>query len=87
MGKELDKAHAYGCDLLFYELSSMACMQEKIDLRFNSLDTTTLSVTGDYAFDSAYNFEVYYPEDTITYKAICTTWLTKQQTDVLFVYS
>jgi transposase len=46
LGKELDKSYAYGCDLLFYELSSMACKHENIDLKFNSLDTTTLSVTG-----------------------------------------
>lgn len=87
LGKELDKTHAYGCDLLFYELSSMACKHEKIDLRFNSLDTTTLSVTGEYTFDSVYNFEVYYPETKQAYCAIRNTWLTKQHTDLLFMYS
>jgi transposase len=86
LGKELDKASAYGCDALFYELSNMACKHENIDLRFNSLDTTTLSVTGEYAFDSVRNFEVYYPKDRAEYRAICTTWETKQQTDILFIY-
>lgn len=51
LGKVLDKAHAYGCEQLFYELSWQSCVQEGIDLRFNSEDTTTLTVTGEYDED------------------------------------
>ena len=49
LGKVLDKAHVYGCEQLFYELSSQSCVQEQIDLRFNSEDTTSFSLTGEYA--------------------------------------
>ena len=38
----------YGCDLLFSELSVSICRQEGIELRFQSLDTTSFSLTGDY---------------------------------------
>ena len=51
LGKSLEQAHAYGCERLFFELSSESCLQEKIDLKFNSEDTTSLSVTGEYAQD------------------------------------
>lgn len=49
LGKVLDSAHDYGCDQLFYELSLESCAQEQIDMRFNSEDTTTFSLTGKYA--------------------------------------
>jgi transposase len=52
LGKVLDSAHAYGCEQLFFELSSQSCAQEKIDMRFNSEDTTTFSLTGEYTEDS-----------------------------------
>lgn len=51
LGKVLDSAHDYGCDQLFYELSSRSCVDEQIDMRFNSEDTTTFSVTGEYSDD------------------------------------
>jgi transposase len=51
LGKVLDTAHDYGCDQLFYELSSQSCAQEQIDMRFNSEDTTTFSLTGEYSDD------------------------------------
>ena len=51
LGKVLDAAYDYGCEELFYELSSESCVQEKIDIKFNSEDTTTFSVTGEYAAD------------------------------------
>jgi transposase len=48
LGRTLDEAHAYGCDLLFEELALAICAQEGIDLRFNHLDTTSFSLTGEY---------------------------------------
>src|SRR5215470_17883632 len=52
LGRTLDEAHAYGCDLLFSELSLAVCAQERIDTRFNHLDTSSFSLTGDYVPDS-----------------------------------
>jgi transposase len=34
LGRTLDEAYAYGCDLLFHELALAGCAQEGIDLRF-----------------------------------------------------
>jgi transposase len=52
LGRSLDKVFSYGCDLLFSEIALSVCKQEGIDLRFNSLDTTSFSLTGEYAPDS-----------------------------------
>jgi transposase len=52
LGRTLDEASAYGCDLLFQELALAVCAHEGIDLRFNHLDTTSFSLTGDYIPDS-----------------------------------
>lgn len=52
LGRSLDKVFSYGCDLLFSEVALSVCKQEEIDLRFNSLDTTSFSLTGEYAPDS-----------------------------------
>jgi transposase len=52
LGRTLDKAYAYGCDLLFEELARSSCAQEGIDLRFHHLDTTSFSLTGEYVPDS-----------------------------------
>lgn len=52
LGRALDEAHAYGCDLLFRELALSVCLQEGIDERFNHLDTSSFSLTGDYVPDS-----------------------------------
>jgi transposase len=52
LGRTLDEAHAYGCDLLFSELSLAVCSQERIDTRFNHLDTTSFALTGAYVPDS-----------------------------------
>jgi transposase len=52
LGRTLDEAHAYGCDLLFEELALAICAHEGIDRRFNHLDTTSFSLTGDYVPDS-----------------------------------
>jgi transposase len=52
LGRSLDDVFSYGCDLLFSEIALSVCKQEGIDLRFNSLDTTSFSLTGDYDSDS-----------------------------------
>src|SRR6266481_6773556 len=52
LGRTLDEAHAYGCDLLLSELALAVCSQEGIDVRFNHLDTTSFSLTGDYVPES-----------------------------------
>jgi transposase len=52
LGRTLDAASAYGCDLLFQELALAVCAHEGIDLRFNHLDTTSFSLTGAYIPDS-----------------------------------
>jgi len=49
LGKSLEQAHEYGCERLFFELSTESCLKEEIDLKFNSEDTTSLSVSGEYA--------------------------------------
>jgi transposase len=52
LGRTLDDASAYGCDLLFQELALAICAQEGIDLRFNHLATTSFSLTGEYVPES-----------------------------------
>ncbi len=52
LGRSLDKAFSYGCDMLFSEIALSVCQQESIDLRFNCLDTTSFSLTGEYIPDS-----------------------------------
>src|SRR5215217_3643218 len=47
LGRTLDEAYAYGCDLLFQELALAVCAHEGIDLRFNHLDTTRFSLSGE----------------------------------------
>src|SRR5665811_74184 len=52
LGKVLDRSHRYGCERLFFELSALCCQKEKVDKRFNSVDTTSLSVSGEYEGES-----------------------------------
>ena len=52
LGRTLDEVHAYGCDLLFSELALAVCVQESIEQRFNHLDTTSFSLSGDYVPES-----------------------------------
>ena len=52
LGRTLDEVHAYGSDLLFSEIALAVCQQEAIDQRFNHLDTTSFSLTGDYVPES-----------------------------------
>ena len=39
------------CDLLFAEASAQICKREGVDTRFNSLDTTTFTLTDEYDVD------------------------------------
>jgi transposase len=52
LGRTLDEAYDDGCDLLLSELALSVCLQEGIDARFNHLDTTSFSLTGDYVPES-----------------------------------
>jgi transposase len=52
LGRSLDAVYTYGCDLLLSEVALVVCAQEGIDQRFNHLDTTSFSLTGDYVPDS-----------------------------------
>jgi len=52
LGRSLDDVSLYGCDLLFSELSLSVCAQEGVETRFNHLDTTSFSLTGDYIPES-----------------------------------
>jgi transposase len=47
LGRTLDAAYTYGCDRLFQELALAVCAQEGIDRRFNHLDTTSFSRSGE----------------------------------------
>jgi transposase len=52
LGRTLDEAYTYGCDLLFHALALAVCVQEGIALRFNHLDPTSLVLPGEYVPDS-----------------------------------
>jgi len=52
LGRTLEETYRYGCDLLLSELALSVCRQEGIDTRFNHLDTTSFSLTGDYVPES-----------------------------------
>jgi transposase len=52
LGRTLDEVNRYGCDLLFSEIALAVCQQEAIDQRFNHLDTTSFSLTGEYLPES-----------------------------------
>jgi transposase len=52
LGRTLDEVSTYGGDLLFSELALAVCAQEGIEPRFNHLDTTRFSLSGDYVPES-----------------------------------
>src|ERR1700730_7676189 len=52
LGRSLDEVYSYGCDLLLSELALAVCAQEGIEQRFNHLDTTSFSLTGEYIPDN-----------------------------------
>ncbi len=51
LGRTLDQCFDFGCESLFSLVSQQACELENVDKTFNSLDTTSHSLTGEYAFD------------------------------------
>ena len=48
LGRILDRCYGYGTELLFAEISLAVCRQEKVDTRFNSLDSTSFTLSGNY---------------------------------------
>jgi len=48
LGRTLDRCFDYGTELLFSEISLNVCQQEKVETHFNSLDTTSFTLSGDY---------------------------------------
>lgn len=52
LGRTLEHVFDYGTDKLFSELSFDVCIQEDVDQRFNSEDTTSFCVTGESYPDS-----------------------------------
>lgn len=48
LGRSLDQLFSYGCDLLFTQVAGQVVEKEGISLRYNCLDTTTFSLTGEY---------------------------------------
>lgn len=48
LGRTLDQVYEYGCDVLFSELALSACVEEGVEMRYNSLDSTSFSLTGEY---------------------------------------
>ena len=52
LGRTLDQCADFGCESLFALVSHQACELEAVDCTFKSLDTTSHSLTGDYADNS-----------------------------------
>lgn len=52
LGRSLDKVSEYGCDLLFSEIGMEVCINQDVDMKFRSLDTTNFSLDGKYLADS-----------------------------------
>lgn len=48
LGNSLDALHSYGLENLMLELALSACTKENIDTKFKSLDTTSISLEGEY---------------------------------------
>ncbi len=48
LSRSLDKIYQYGSDMLFGEIALNSCEKEGIDLKYNSLDTSTYSLIGEY---------------------------------------
>ena len=52
LGRVLDRLHGYGTEMLFSEISLNVCQQEHVDNRFNHLDTSAFSLSGEYLPDT-----------------------------------
>ncbi|MDX8396002.1 MAG: IS1634 family transposase [Mariprofundaceae bacterium] len=48
LGRVLDRCHSYGTELLFGEISLNVCQQEDVNTTYRSLDSTSLTLSGDY---------------------------------------
>lgn len=48
LGRVLDRCHGYGTELLFSEISLNVCEQEEVNTTYKSLDSTSLTLSGDY---------------------------------------
>ncbi len=55
LGRSLDKVFDSGCELLFSLVATFGCRQEKVDQRFNSLDSTRVSLNGEYSIEEDKN--------------------------------
>ncbi|MCF6299046.1 MAG: IS1634 family transposase [Thiomicrorhabdus sp.] len=51
LGRSLDKVFDYGSELLFSMVAAFGCHQENVDQRFNSLDSTSFSLNGEYSIE------------------------------------
>ncbi|MCP4325778.1 MAG: IS1634 family transposase [Alteromonadales bacterium] len=51
LGRTLDQCFDFGCENLFSLVSHQACQIEEVNCQFKSLDTTSHSLTGEYAVD------------------------------------
>ncbi|MCP4458355.1 MAG: IS1634 family transposase, partial [Cytophagales bacterium] len=52
IGRVLDRLHNFGTEALFSHIAVDVCEQEHVDFRFNHLDTSAFSLTGEYLPDS-----------------------------------
>jgi len=52
IGRILDRLHTFGTETLFSHIAVDVCEQEHVDFRFNHLDTSAFSLTGEYLPDS-----------------------------------
>jgi len=55
LGRSLDKVFDYGSDLLFSLVAAFGCRQENVDQRFNLLDSTSFSLSGEYSIEEDKN--------------------------------
>jgi transposase len=51
LGRTLDQCFDFRCESLFTLVAQQACQIENVDCKFKSLDTTSHSLTGEYAVD------------------------------------
>lgn len=52
LGRCLDRCYDAGCDRIFSEVASRAALHFEISKKFRHLDSTSISVTGEYSTDS-----------------------------------
>jgi len=58
LGRVLDRCHGYGTELLFSEISANVCRQENVDTSRKSMDSTSLTVFGEYLGHGVHEDEV-----------------------------